>query len=281
MSASRCCGVGVRSFLLLTVLAGCATTEGGPARLYSPADEVSLAQPILLKIESGYYQATTEADRLAARNEYIARRMYIIDVEYSAYEAALTSERQKFAFGADITSLALGTVGALTPVAATTRALSASSVAVGSTSGLYDKDLIIAKTIQIVEADMRAQRLTVATIILQRRSEPTATYPLSAALSDLEQYYLAGTMNSGLIQAAKDAGNNEADAAQAKALVVTYVPITALGNRILAFWNLSATNKTNVGKWLDANAQGMPLAFFLRSGQTALFQKIIKDLTIP
>ena len=54
-----------------------------------------------------------------------------------------------------------------------------------------------------------AQRDTVAKTILQRITQPTSTYPLAVALSDLEDYYRAGTMNTGLIEAAGDAANTQ------------------------------------------------------------------------
>ena len=216
--ASHLVAVGV--FFLV---AACATIEGGPHRLYTVDQEVSEARSELSSLLSSYNNAGAGSDaQQHYRNEYVARRMYIIDVEYSDYEAALTSERQKFMFGTAVAGDALNTVGALSPAGATARVLSGAAGAVNATGGYYDSDLVIAKTIQIVEAQMRGQRDLVARNILQRRSESTITYPLAAALSDLEDYYRAGTMNSGLIQAAGDAANNAAGAAAAKDIVVTY-----------------------------------------------------------
>jgi hypothetical protein len=217
--------MGQLSALIAALLvAACATIDGGPQRLYSLDQEVAEAQARLPGLEQQYNNADKGSDaQKQFRNEYIARRMYIIDVEYSSYEAGLTSDRQKFTFGASVASEAMNTVGALTPVGATARALNGAAGAVNATSGFYDKDLIIAKTIQIVEAQMRAQRDLVAKNILQRRSESTITYPLSAALSDLEDYYRAGTMNSGLIQATGDASAAANRAADVKNdIVVTY-----------------------------------------------------------
>ena len=205
----------------LTV-SGCVTIEGGPARLYTVDQEVAQAQLELPGLLAQYQAATTDPQKMYYRNEYIARRMYIIDVEYSAYEEGLTSERQKFMFGSHVAGQVLNTVAALTPAGTTTRALSGAAGAVSATAGYYDSDLIIAKTIQIVEAQMRGQRDTVAQTILQRRGESSVTYTIGAALSDLEDYYRAGTMNTGLIQAANDATNNAVAAAANKAIVVTF-----------------------------------------------------------
>ena len=204
--------------------------------------------------------------------------MYIIDVEYSAYEAALTSERQKFMFSSEIAGQVLTAVSVLVPIGTTARTLTGAAGVVNASTGYYDKDLVIAKTIQIVEAQMRAKRDIVAKNILLHRSDSTVTYPLSAALSDLEDYYRAGTMNTGLIQAAGDAADNAANAADDKAVTVNFVAITELGKRILAF---SKTNSKAVRNWIDLNAGGVPLAYFVHSGRADLLQKIIADLSIP
>jgi hypothetical protein len=220
------CAVHIGTLLVLAGwLSGCATTDGGPERLYPVSDEVARTRALLEGpdgLEARYYAARTDTDRLYYRNEIIAGRMYLIDVEYSTYEAALTSERQKFQFAGSVVGQGLNTAGALFTPAATTRILSGAAGAVGATKGYYDSDLVVAKTIQIVEGQMRAQRDTLAQRILSRRTEPAATYPLSAAMSDLEDYYRAGTFNSGLIDASAQAGNAATVAAAAKTYMVSY-----------------------------------------------------------
>jgi hypothetical protein len=222
----RCCVVGVRSFLLLSALAGCAITDGGPARVYTVADEVDQAKLMLPDLLNQYNSLTLSTDpkseglRVYYRNEYVARRMYIIDVEYSAYEAYLTSGRQIFGFGSDTVSQAINVAGAITTSGATSRVLNGLAGGVTAVNGYYDKDLVIAKSLQIIEADMRAQRDIVAQNILIGRGESSSTYPLSAALSDLEDYYRAGTFNSGLIQATGQAANAQNNAAAIKASIL-------------------------------------------------------------
>jgi len=226
MSAWRRCFGGVKALVLLLGLAGCDTLAGGPARLYTVSEEVDLARAELPGLQQQYdaltnfVDPTQEATRVYLRNEYISRRMYIIDVEYSRYEAGLTSDKQLFSFGADTTAQVLNVIGAATTVGSTSRVLNGVAGGVGAVNGFYDKDLIIAKTIQIVEAQMRAQRDIVAKNILKGMVQPSLTYPLSRALSDLEDYYRAGTFNTGVIEATKQAGQAQADAAQDKALVI-------------------------------------------------------------
>jgi hypothetical protein len=155
--------------------------------------------------------------------------MYIIDAEYSQYEAALTSERQKFGFASAVVQQGLTTAGVLVTPVATTKILSGLAGAVGATKGFYDSEIIIAKTIQIAQGQMRAQRDIAAKRILLRRGEPITTYPLSAALSDLEEYYRAGTLNSGLIKAAEDAGVAASTAAADRTFLIqgTFSPDNA------------------------------------------------------
>lgn len=224
----RNCVLSAVLMILAIGVGACASVDGGPQRLYSVSEEVSGTRSQLEGTETAkgllklYYDAQTDSARMFYRNEIIASRMYVIDVEYSAYEAALTSERQKFAFASSVTGQGLSTAGALFSPAGTTKILSGLSGAVGATKGYYDSDIVIAKTIQIAEGQMRAQRDIVAQRILKRRGESSTTYPLFAAMSDLEDYYRAGTLNSGLIQAAAQSGNAATDAAEDKALVVTF-----------------------------------------------------------
>lgn len=114
-------GVAMRAGSLLAALltTGCmATIQGGPDRLYSVSDEVAQARYLLeeasvLKVPDGtaavkglinsYYAVTSDNDRKFYRNEVIARRMYIIDVQYSEYEGSLTRDRQLTGF---LTSIA-------------------------------------------------------------------------------------------------------------------------------------------------------------------------------
>jgi hypothetical protein len=202
---------------------GCVTIQGGPERLYTVPQEVAMAQALLPNVEAQYAVATIDTDRMFYRNEYIARRMYVIDVEYSEYEAALTGERQKFGFATTTAASGLGIASTLTTPVRSAQILSGIGAAILATRGAFDSEVVIAKTLQIVQGHMRAQRDNVFTKqIFPRLGESAVTYPLSAALHDLEDYYRAGTFTAGLIPALREAGNAEQAAAQEKAIVVTF-----------------------------------------------------------
>ena len=231
----RAVRIGVRIFLL-GCISGCASVQGGPDRLYSVDEEVSTARALLEgtdttpSLVTQYYAVslaspTGEAERKALRNEIIARRMYVIDVEYSQYEANLTSERQKAGFAATTAAAGLGVASSLTEPVRSAQILSGVAAGILGAKGAYDSEVVIAKTLQIVQGYMRAARDTVAARqILPRLNDSTVVYPLSAALHDLEDYYRAGTFTAGLIPALRDSGGAADDAANEKASVVAFGP---------------------------------------------------------
>jgi hypothetical protein len=211
-----------------SLLAGCKTVEGGPDRLYSVTEERAQARNVLETSADGiqglvdrYYgvnpkDPTADAQRLYFRNEIIARRMYIIDVEYSEYEESLTNERQKVGFFTTATAAALGIAATLTTPVRSAQIVAGTGAAVLAGRAAYDSEVVVAKTIQIAQGQMRALRDQKATIIQSKIGISPAIYPLSAALHDLEDYYRAGTLTAGLLKATGDAGTSAQIAAISK-----------------------------------------------------------------
>jgi hypothetical protein len=253
--------------LVGALLAGCKTVDGGPDRLYSVSEEVAQARGLLDVAAPGgvpglierYYAvvsttntAADDAQRMFLRNEIIARRMYIIDVEYSEYEASLTSERQKFGFLTTAAASALGIAATLTTPLRSAQIVSGAGAAVLASRGAYDSEVVIAKTLQIVQGYMRAARDNVAARqILPRVSESTITYPLSAALHDLEDYYRAGTFTAGLIPALQESGAAAKNAANEKANFVAFGPDQST-NLLRAY--LTPGGKLNLSRVRSVNA---------------------------
>jgi len=203
------------------LLAGCQTFSGKPARLYSIAEEVANARDTLPTIAANYAATKLDVDRIGYRNEYIALRMYIIDAEFTEFETALTRERDEFGFGTALVTQGLTTAGAVFTPANTVRTLSALAGGVNASRGFYDSELLIGKTIQIVQSQMEAKRDEVAARIISKVGYSSITYPLSAALHDLEDYYRAGTLTEGLIKASADAGEAAKNASTVKEAVMT------------------------------------------------------------
>lgn len=198
------------------LLSGCETFRGRPERLYTVAEEVASARDSLPGVATSYELAKTDNDRKYYRNDYIARRMYIIDAEFTEFETALTRERGEFGFTTALVTQGLTTAGAVFTPVNTVRALSALAGGVNASRGFYDSELLVNKTIQIVQAQMQAKRDEVAARIIQKMDKPYTNYSLSAALHDLEDYYRAGTLTAGLIKATTEAGEAAKDASDLK-----------------------------------------------------------------
>src|SRR6266571_1293453 len=199
------------------VLFGCSSLKGVPDRLFTVEEETAQARGLVPglthssvpELTAQYYAAPARD----LRNEIIARRMYIIDVQYSKYEEGLTRENQQVNFIADATSQGLNAAGTISTTAETMRIAGAVAGLVTGVKGTYQSDIVIAKTVQIIQTQMRANRDLVAARILKRLIDPIDVYPLSLALSDVEDYYRAGTLTAGLIKAADSVST---DAKQAK-----------------------------------------------------------------
>jgi len=210
-------------FSLGSILCGCLPSlTGGPTRIYTVDQEANAARSAISDLTTAYY-TSSESSRTALRNEIIGERLYAIDVEFTQYDEELTKEAQEVGFAADATSQTLNIVGPLLAHPESTKILSGIAGGVTGLKGSYQSDIVVAKTIQIVQAQMQANRDTVLTQILERMSESTTTYPLSIAMTDLEDYYRAGTFTEGLIQTSSNVSQGAQAAQNIKNSVATLI----------------------------------------------------------
>ena len=159
------------------------------------------------------------------RNEFIALRMYAIDLEYTKYESQLTHENAAIGLGSTIATLGLNGAAALIPAGQTARSLNGAALALTGATAAYDKDILLTQSIQNIQTQMRANRSDQAAKIISSISCDLSSYPVGLALSDLELYYRAGTLTAGLIgvtntvnQAAMDAKAKKDSASPAQAV---------------------------------------------------------------
>jgi hypothetical protein len=130
---------------------------------------------------------------------------------------------------------------------------------------------------------MQAQRAVVAANIISRmKTQELDAYPLSMALSDLDEYYAAGTIAGALIEIQKTVGavSTDAQIAKADAIEVKFAPLTDLSRRIQAFWNANPGKRPAIKAWIKENAGGLPFSLFLRSENAPLHSKLIQFLGI-
>ncbi len=225
----------MRSFLLCVkpiwaivvavALSGCLPSTGTPERLYPVIDEMNVVRLTQEELVRQYNQSVFSAPAQARliRNEIIAQRMYAVDVQYTQYENALTREGQEVSFGTLVAAGALGTASTLFTPVVTKSVLSGLSTVTLATKGHYDSEILMAQTIRTIQKQMRASRNLVATDISAKLIQSVTEYPLSAALSDVEDYYNAGTLTTGVIDTSTTVGIKE-DATKALKQEVAQAP---------------------------------------------------------
>lgn len=221
------------------VLAGClASFDGNPRRLFSVDEELRELRIVAPIAEIAHFEATnallSEKERIARRNEIIAARMYAIDVNYHEFEAALRRERQQLGFWSSAALVGLTGSATLVAAAATKTALeAAATILAGSTSAFKD-EVLFRKTIDVLLTQMQAKRTFVAAHITEKmQTRSVADYPLGFAMTDVEEYYAAGTINGALVEIGKTVGKEADRADEAKANVRSYVYAPDMTARIL------------------------------------------------
>lgn len=176
-----------------------------PDRIYPFDDDV-------VYLNSSYSNLKNYTGTVESRNELISARMYEIDVAYTKYESQLTHENQQVNFGSTALTLGLTTAGSLILAPQTTRVLSGLASGITGLDNAYSEKIILSKTIQNVQTQMRANRNDQAALIYASMRCSLKDYPIGMALSDLESYYRAGTFTAGLINLSKTVAKAETEA---------------------------------------------------------------------
>jgi hypothetical protein len=251
--------------------------RGGPDRIFEVTAEVDIARALAGPEYYAEYARASGPLRWQIRDQIVFARMYAIDLYYSEFEASLTRERQNVGFFTTLASLAL-TASATAVVAAEAKTILA-AVATGLTGAkeAYDKEILIERTISILQQQMRARRKDVRSIILERLANDPSAYPLELALADIESYYRAGTITGAFIDVAQEAGVRLADARDREVDVVAtrFTPVSDLGVRLRA---LARRHSEAAFGYLRDNHDSMPLATFVIRGSRADQLKMIQYL---
>lgn len=189
-------------FILLAAasLTGClASVAGAPDRLFSLEEETRSAKIVSSPERYEEYARAFGQRKLELRNQIVLSRMYAIDMLYSDYEGRLTRERQEVGFYSTVVNLALNSAGTLVGGAATKATLHAISAGLVGAKTSYEKDILIERTVSILQKQMRVNRKEVKAQIIERLAGNTNSYPLEFALTDVERYYRAGTVSGALL----------------------------------------------------------------------------------
>jgi len=194
-------------FLLLT-LTGCATFQGGmptpPFDIEKDLGELKTALQDSISVKK-YYESSSEV----SRNKFVSSRLIITNIEYIKYIKDLAAEESQIHAATDILVLSLDIAAtAFTPLTTKT-VLSAISAGIGGTRLAVDDNFFYKKTVTILISSMNAERKAILVKIIKGLSKDLNGYPFTQALSDLNDYYLAGTIQGAFNSIQKDSGAKE------------------------------------------------------------------------
>ena len=264
--------------VLLLVQFGCAAGSGGfPPRSESEAEQIRALEAEFAGAQfiSDYYDAqkspTPEA-RKTLRNRIVNGRMAIIDAHYRAFTRRFVNERNALDTGTDAAVIGLSTAGALINPSSTTQIISGIAATLTGSKASFDKHYYYEQTARALHAAMNAQRKVIRAQILAGLSLTDNDYPLARALSDLDEYYFAGTFLGGLQAIQKDASvkENKADNELSQYRESNYTDDDA-SRALRRFWlpdgeHIDAENQIAIQRWLQKNdLNGEPIPYFLHA----------------
>jgi hypothetical protein len=280
------------------ILAGCSTVTkpGFPRQSY---DEQKQIQQLEAQFDPNKMLAAYDfgAETVPARNRIISAKLVLIDLNYSSFITNSSFQKQTLDTVTDVVLLGLSIGATAVGGAPTKTLLSAIATGVAGSKLAVDKNFYYEKTISALVAAMNAQRKTALIPIQEGLTQGTDRYPLTRALSDLDNYYLAGTFVGALQAIQADAGAKEAKADEAlnnirttsflddkhgQALQKYWMPLWTPGPSDPAKLVVDPARQKSLRDWMDANGlKDIPIQQFITGGVFAeLRKKAVADLRI-
>jgi hypothetical protein len=202
--------------LLIVTVNGCKSPDWGYSKPYNFASQkVRKHNYVDGSFRRDYDQAKAANDEASARrerNQILSELMYIIDADHGDYERSTQAHATAFEVLSDFTVLGLTGAGAVTGGAETKSILSAIASGVMGAQLSVNKRVFRDKTIEALQAQMRAAQTQRKAEIISRMKQTTDDYTLELGLSGIVQYYYDGTMTRALQNMVADAKEKEKQA---------------------------------------------------------------------
>ena len=299
----------VVSFASFLLIAGCSAFSGYPKNYQNTSEVISADAPYLAADVRTKASTGSDADRGGLspqryRDAVIYARLEVIDIYYYDFESHLVGSYDGLTLGSDLTTLILNGLGATTGSAATKAALAAASAGVIGANAAVNTDVFYRKTLPALVAQMRASRQTALIAIKSGLNKSVLQYSLDEGLTDINEYYVAGTLPSAVSQITSKAGAEKASADSQLAALrnVKYVlPETGSTALRIQVWlyppdgdqtknPISTSNRQLLTNWMqsdrvDPALNGLPIQSFLTGYNTPLGEtdrrRAIDALHIP
>ncbi len=226
-------------------------------------------------------------DRRSCRDAVVHQRLRVIDRDFFEFSNKIRGEATQLNLMADLAVLGLSGAGATAPAIAPV--LAAVSGGITGAKTAISKDAYYEKTMPALLAAMEAQRKAVLVKIEAGLALGTDKYSLAVALTDVEAYRQAGSIDGAVMQITQESGDNitKADENIANIRTGTFLKDKA-GDALRKFWKpdgktINAANDAALRDWMRKNdIDDASVTFFLRSD---VFKdarlKAAKDLKLP
>jgi hypothetical protein len=179
----------------ILLMSGCAAFSGFPQRATDPKMDLERLEP---RIGAEAITACLTNPTVSCRNELITVRMLATDIRFSEFEQSLFQQTRETGFGATLVTLGL-TSGAAFAGGTTSQVLAGVAAFIIGAREAFQKEVLAERTVVAIHTAMRANRARVALRLRTGLSQSIDQYPLALGLSDLNDYYNAGTVLGALI----------------------------------------------------------------------------------
>jgi len=292
---------------VLLSLSGCASVHSAyqPQSAFSVDDDLKEFHRQFASASSikNYYAAGAETRE--RRNEFIAGRLTLCDLEYIRFVSRVRLDRAGEATAMDAAALGIGLATTIVDGERAKTILGAVTTALTGARASYEKNFYDDKTTSALITQMNAERKTALLPILAGTRSSIDEYPLSRALIDLANYQFSGSIAGALDAVQRDASIKDAAASSQleQYRVVSFNP-DDLSTRIrkwlfpgVVTFDAAGVARNDRGVEVPINSgnltvlrakikvlglEGVPLATLLVSKNLASARgQIVSELTIP
>jgi hypothetical protein len=208
------------------------------------------------------------------RNQVMDDLIFLTDVNYHNFEEEFYLGKAFFDTSGDLAILGLGAAGGLITHSGTQAIISAISGGIGGARVSINKNFLHEISTQALIAKMQSSRKARLAMIREAMTLEIADYSLSRGLSDIADYYNAGTIMGALQEIVADAGVEKKRSDNAlKQLIEGKFRRTVAGDTLRRFWKpdgktVDKDNEQKLLQWMRSNGFDTgpgALPVFLRS----------------
>ncbi len=274
--------IGSAFAVVLITATGCSTMAGYPDQSGDPKADLRTLQSYWGPETLAKY-ATTPSRSL--RDEIVNGRLRAIDLQFGLWQRALVTDTMKLNTGGDIANLAVTTAATITSSIHAKTILSAIATALTGAKAAVNKDVFYDKTVPVLLAQMGAMRKQALVKLRTGLSQELTEYSLNQALTDVDDYYTAGTITAALAGITETAGKSAADASERLETIATF-GMDAESNRLYSYWKpngkVDSDHAAALREFLKAAKLDIGITLLIRGKEYhAERVKAIEKLKIP